>query len=82
MKACWKAENCRRRAHRAEMNSPTNYPAVRHTRMLANNLMTKDGRKALISFIEHEPEYLASSMFVTLELFYKAQAELAKLKAD
>ena len=75
VQAGWHPRNVLRRMNRARHKTPYNYPAARHAAMIAEALMT--GHRDLV---DDEPEHCGVSIGVTVELFWKALAENARLR--
>lgn len=73
----WAPRNVLARMNRARQRAPTNYPAARHAAMIAEGLM----RRGEYPMLSDEPEHCGISIGVTVELFWKALAENARLKA-
>lgn len=73
--AGWRPRNVLARMNRARSRTPTNYPAARHTALIAEALMT--GHRDLL---DSEPVHCGTSIGVTVELFWKLLRENAALR--
>lgn len=73
--ACWRPRNVLARMRRARNFPEGTDPASRHAAMIAEALMT--GRRDLL---DDEPVHCGVSIGVTVELLWKARAEIVRLR--
>lgn len=83
MLASWKPENAIRRMFRAEHSSPSTWPVSRHARTIGINMQTRQGREYIEDLMRYPADASDAgvSIIATVELLYKSQIEIARLKA-